>query len=185
MQEAAKTFMRRKLVLESKTPQSGAYYWYPQPKNGKIDWDILTFYDSQYDGNTEHSKIWVEVLQTLSMKWNKDFDALRRRLGHHYTALPRGRVNKVKMKRPEGGYGPGYTICYGGQVPEIPDSRVLNIVKRLFVLKDALVQEIEDEHEHILPDDLRVFEKVFGKIGLVADTSMADAMYADFEADYE
>ena len=147
MREAARNYKRR-LVTESRIPQTGAYWWVPL-KSGK--WEILPFYDSDYDGNTMHDRMWREVLDKLSIEWNKPIDAFRS-IRSKYTALPRGRVSRA-IKRG----GPVFNILHGSDGPG-DMSRVL----RVFNLTNVEHVVMDDEHEAMIPGDPEALQRILG-----------------------
>lgn len=106
---------RRHTIKESRNPQTGAYWWVPKPADGGLKWRLLEFYDAEYD-DTLHFELWPQVLELLALWWQKDYRVLERYLDVNYTALPRGRVNEIKLWRPTGDVK-GWSIFHGNDAP--------------------------------------------------------------------
>lgn len=156
MREAVRQHDRR-IILESRNPQSGAYWFIPLP-DGK--WDIETFYDSQFE-DTPHDQMWSRyVVERLATIWGKDHNWLRRVIGDNYTGLPRGRVSKVNHDA-----GIGYTIVHGDDFPKgCSITGVLNAFNlRAFQRAHPdLVNIYKDHHETMISGDPRRVQKALG-----------------------
>ncbi len=159
LRETRRRFRSRKTLLEASGPLTGAYYWYPKkgPNNTISDWDLMSFYDQEYNGDTLHEAMWPEMLQGIAIEWGLDYRILSARLRAAYTGLPRGRVSL--------GLGTGgadrYNILHGNDAP--PPNGIRRIIVSFnltkFMNRDMVVP-VFDEHETCLPDDVVLFRKV-------------------------
>lgn len=163
--------IRNRAILESRIPQSGAYWWIPTPDG---DWTMDVYYDSEHRGNTMHDRIWRRhVIEKLAVLWGKDPDWLKRAIGDNYTGLPRGRVNKVQD---------GFTIVHGNDAP-VKDvvTKIMNAfnLRTYFRAHPDKVRAFEDEHETMLQGDPDVVQKALG-----TDLGLKGSFHADFDDDY-
>lgn len=155
--------MRILAIMESRVPQSGAYWWIPLPDG---NWTIEVFYDSEYNGDTPHDDLWRRyVVERLAILWNKSPEVLRRRIGDNYTGLPRGRVSKVSG---------GWTIVHGNDAPALSKGirGVINAFNLRMVDRSNLMI-MDDDHERMMPGDPEAVQKALGAdLGLRADFTM-------------
>ena len=94
--------------------------------------------------------MWPYVLERLAPAWGKDPVSLKRLLGDHYYALPRGRVS-----RPKG----NCLILHGNDAPS-PAWKEIVIAR--FNLNGLRVRAPWDEHEQTLRDDVLALEEALG-----------------------
>lgn len=163
--------IRNRAIIESKVPQSGAYWWLPTPDGG---WELEVFYDSEYRGNTMHDIMWRKyVLDRLAILWNKDPQKLRRQIGDNYAGLPRGRVGKAMGK---------FVVSHGD---DAPIKNGLKKVLAAFNLSGLArtdpkkVQTAADEHETMLAGDPDAVQRALGvKLGLKGSYGSSAGMRA-------
>jgi len=134
--------MRDNLVLESKVPQEGAYWWLPRPDG---EWDLDAYYESEFGEGYQnlHIELWPNyVLDRLALLWKKDLKELQEQIGNAYTGLPRGRVSK----------GQSYGIYHGNDSP-VEDwiKRIVAAFNLQAMVRQQNVREVFDEHEVMLP----------------------------------
>lgn len=156
MREAVRRH-NHKLIKESRTPQSGAYWFIPLPDGS---WDIEAFYDSQFS-DTPHDQMWSRyVVERLATIWGKDHNWLRRVIGDNYTGLPRGRVNRILLNDE-----PGFSIVHGNDFPKgCSISGVLNVfnLKSFQRAHPDQVQIYYDHHETMISGDPKRVQKALG-----------------------
>lgn len=165
MREAVRR-QRTRAILESKVPQSGAYWWLPTPKGR---WTMEVFYDSEFNNATPHDEIWrIYVVERLATLWGKDPDRLRRSIADNYAGLPRGRVNKLRDS---------WTIVHGNDAPK--GTRGVEGVINAFSLRAVItadedaVKVYEDEHEKMMPGDPEAVQRALGvDLGLKGEFAM-------------
>jgi hypothetical protein len=132
-------------------PLDGAYYWLPTPTTtDSISWSLVTCHDVRLWDGISHREFWPSMLERLAPAWGKDPVSLKRRLGDHYYALPRGRVTRPGGK---------YLILHGNDAPA-PAWRTM-VVDR-FRLHGLQVKTPRDEHEQALRDDVLALEEALG-----------------------
>ncbi len=150
--------IRNKIILESKVPQSGAYWWIPKPDG---TWELDPYYDSDFRGNTMHDKMWKYVVEKLAIYWNKEPQKLLRRLRDNYAGLPRGRIGKIGVSR----YGlGGWVVSHGDDAP-IPDglNKVLSAFNLIAINKAGKVKIAPDDHEQMMEGDPEAVQQAIGK----------------------
>jgi hypothetical protein len=114
---------------------------------------LLPCHDLNVWDGISHRELWPSVLDDLKGLWDRAHEPLKRRLGDHYYALPRGRVTRPKGR---------YAILHGRDSPA-PGLR--EIVFDRFRLHRFQVRTPRDGHERALRDDVLALEDVLG-IGL-------------------
>lgn len=159
---------RTKAILESRAPQSGAYWWVPTPDGS---WYLETFFDSEFAGNTMHDFIWRRyMMDVLGVLWNKDPRKLARVIGDEYTGLPRGRVNKV---------GNGFTVVHGGDAPvRNAEDKIISTFNLYRAYKDGNVKFMDDEHETMMAGDPEAVQQALG-----VDLGLSGSFHPDFADD--
>ena len=133
---------------DHENPLTGAYFWFPRPRQDALAWDLVTCHDFAVRDNISHREFWLNVLEHLATAWSRDPAALKRLLGDHYYGLPRGRITHPKS---------GYLIVHGDDAPV---RGWLTLVKRKFRLKR--VKPEFDDHERMLVEDLTAVEEALG-----------------------
>jgi hypothetical protein len=113
----------------------------------------VSFYEADYPNDNDHTTVWPEVLEYLGHKWGKDSNVLKRRLGDNYTALPRGRVTRTKVRGVI-----TYNLMMGNDSPIPVDG-----IKRAFNLQEANVRVIYDVHENMAFGDPEELQRVLGQ----------------------
>lgn len=159
---------RRKIIQESRIPTTGAYWWLPIPLHGPqrakegIKWDMATFYDNDYNGDTLHMERWPEVLELLAIKWARDPDILKKYLKTYYTGLPRGRVERIADDQ-NGNTITVYTIAHGNDNP--PGTNIDGVINafNLRPLKHAgRLRVYISPHETMDKNDMRRVQTALG-----------------------
>ena len=157
---------RRKTIRESRAPQTGAYWWVPQMVDGKPKWEIVEYFDADYNDNTLHMEMWDHVLELIAIQWQKDPRILIKYLGNHYSGLPRGRVGERMINR-DGKSIKGWVVAHGDDSPVQNGERV---ILRHFNLSGAAmdnrVEFMFDEHEQMDSSDCKRVQAVLGNLGL-------------------
>jgi len=171
--------IRNRAIIESKVPQSGAYWWLPTP-DGK--WELDVYYDSEFRGNTMHDIMWTKyVLDRLSILWNKDPAKLKRAVGDNYAGLPRGRVGKIMG---------GFVLSHGDDAPiKNGPKKVLAAfnLSGLVRTDSKKVRVAVDEHETMLAGDPEAVQKALqADLGLKGNDMALDFEYDedDYDAEY-
>ena len=143
--------VRNKVILESKVPQSGAYWWVPKPDGS---WELDVYYDSDFKDNTMHDKMWRYVVDKLAVYWEKDQEKLLRRLKDNYTGLPRGRVGRAGK----------WVVSHGDDAP-VPNGigKVLSAFNLISLEKAGKVMVAPDVHESMMVGDPEAVQKALGK----------------------
>lgn len=170
MRLAVRTIHNRAIV-ESKAPQSGAYWWLPTPDG---QWELDVYYDSDFRGDTMHDRMWRKyVVERLAILWDKDLIKLGRAIGNKYAGLPRGRVGKAMGR---------YVLSHGGDAPIANGLRkVISAFNLTALLKSNnnsvhdRVHVSEDEHEHMLFGDPEAVQQALG-----VDLGLKGSFSADF-----
>lgn len=131
----------------------GAFYWSPaREPAGRISWRLLTCHDLRRWDGISHRELWPSVLDHLAATWDKDPAVLRRRLGDHYYALPRGRVTHPRGR---------YLILHGNDAP-VAGLAWKRIMIDRYRLDGMPLATPHDEHERTLREDVLSFEESFG-----------------------
>jgi len=157
MRVAVRNF-RNRAIVESKVPQTGAYWWLPTPDGG---WELDVYYDSEFKSNTMHTDMWHKyVLDRLAILWNKDPQKLRRQLKHDYTGLPRGRVSRGGFK------GGVYYVSHGDNTP-VRDGlkKVIAAFNLAGIARNdpKAVRIAQDEHETAIAGHPEAVQMAIGK----------------------
>lgn len=161
--------IRNRAILESRTPQTGAYWWMPTP-DGK--WVLDAYYDSEFRNNTMHDIIWRKyALDRLAVLWDKDSDKLRRLIGDKYAGLPRGRVSKAMG---------GIVVSHGDDVPITNGMKKVLGVFNLSGLNAKKVRVSPDDHENMMPGDPEAVQEVIG-----VDLGLRGSFHMDFDDDFD
>lgn len=170
----------RKTIRESRAPQSGAYWWFPQPAGNKVKWSVIEFFDSDYHDNTLHMDLWPNVLELLAIKWQKNAKALYRSLSDNYTALPRGRVNAGVAD--DGSRIPKvWYVVHGNDTPK---GASMDSVLVAFNLPAARVKLSFDHHEQMDPEDCRQLQSALGVDLGLKGVDQSELVYSEFDDNY-
>lgn len=131
-------------------PLTGAYYWVPSPAPEGVAWSLTTCHDLEIWDGISHREFWPHILEILADAWNKDAEALKRRLRDHHTGLPRGRVVHAK---------PDHAILHDN---EAPAADWVEQVKSRFRLPE--IPALVEYHalEKMSRDDFREVQKALG-----------------------
>ena len=129
---------------------TGGYYWFPIPGDGLLSWEVLSCHELGHDAEVGHIDLWPSVIDRLAEEWRKDARFLRRELRDCYAGLPRGRVTRPEDRS---------LVLHG---KDAPVSDWLARVIRRFDLDRRSVRVLYDEHERMLPADLRLMAEVLG-----------------------
>jgi len=171
--------IRNRAIIESKVPQSGAYWWLPRPDG---QWELDVYYDSEFRGNTMHDIMWKKyVLDRLAILWDKDPAKLRRAIGDNYAGLPRGRVGKIMG---------GFVLSHGDDAPIKNGLRkVLSAfnLSALAKIDPKKVKVAADEHETMLAGDPEAVQQTIqADLGLKGKSMALDFDYDedDYDDDY-
>lgn len=160
--EAARKYRQAKILVESKAPQQGAFWFVPNGSN----WDIYSFFESNYP-NTDHSMIWSRYLSKII------FDKPSIELRNAYAGLPRGRVVKLRDK---------YIIYFGNDLPNGKSS--LKIIGREFNLPKY--SAVFEEHEQMIPEHYWTIKHAIGgdyKLKEPPRVDFGDDDYDDWDDD--
>jgi hypothetical protein len=115
-----------------------------------VSWEVLTCHDLGFGAEIGHIDLWPALTDRLAEVWRRDRGALARRLGNHYTGLPRGRVGD-----PDG----RFLVCHGNDAPV---GNWKSRVRRAFGLESRPLKAVFDEHETTLEEDRRKLEAILG-----------------------
>lgn len=132
------------------TGLTGAYYWLPKPCDKGVAWDVMTSHALGFDAEAGHVEMWGEVVVRLASVWDKDVDALSRKLRNCPYGLPRGRVTRPAKR---------FLVLHGG---DSPCADGLEPVLVAFGLRHHFVRVVFDEHERTLEEDRMRVTKALG-----------------------
>lgn len=132
-------------------PRTGPYYWVPVPnKQADVTWRLMEFFDRDdaEGGQIMHTQVWLDVLDYLALKWNRDAKILNREIGECVYGLPRGRVTRMSS----GQHG----IAQGNDNP-VADWEAR--IKRVYNLTAVTTKVYFDEHERMMPTHPEAIQK--------------------------
>jgi hypothetical protein len=155
---AALTASQDRILLETKEPQTGIFWWVPSKKG----WQIIAFFDTQF-GEPDHRKVWRMWANTIL---GKDDVHAPTNVALARCGLPRGRVRKIRPRRRGlGPTTPRWLIFHGNDSPVRNAVRL--IVSRFNLPNDGYCLEF-DHHECMLREDVATIAKYLGRdLGLL------------------
>jgi len=163
--------INKRLLKEVYSPESGAFWWVPS----KRKWDLLYFYDSDYDV-TDHIILWKYVVEKLAENYKLDPKALYNRIKNNYAGLPRGRVNKIANNK--------YTLVHGNDAPKGCNMNKVLSAFKLVAIKEN-VRILYDEHETMIEGDPEAVQAAIKvNLGLKGLRANMDDYYDDCQASY-
>ncbi len=164
MVEAERRARQRKIVLESRAPQAGAFWFIPQDDK----WEIYSFFESNHASSTDHYLMWAKYVAPLLIP-NPP-----RAVKNAYAGLPRGRV----VVYPNG----TAKIFHGDDLPE-GETSILKVARE-FNLPRGKYKAVFEAHERMLPDDYRVIKQAL-RHNLQLAAPVANQHDADFFDDFD
>lgn len=133
---------------------TGGYYWFPFPDIDSVTWQVLPCHELGCDADVGHVDLWALVIDRLATAWQRDGRVLKKRLKNNYTGLPRGRVTQVRNR----------LMIFHGEDSPVADWKPMVVSKS--DLDQLSVKVTFDEHERMIPEDLRRVNEVLGlKVG--------------------
>ena len=136
---------------QSSEALTGGYFWFPAPRDGQVEWSVLTCHDLGFDATESHSDMWPSVIERLACARGREVVPLRERLELCCYGLPRGRITQP---------GGRFLLIHGDDAP-VSDWRTR--VLRRFQLNRRSVGLCYTEHERTFAEHRTA---VFGEFGL-------------------
>ena len=136
---------------QSREALTGGYFWFTAPRDGQVEWSVLTCHDLGFDATESHSDMWPSVIERLACAWGREVAPLRKRLELCCYGLPRGRITQP---------GGRFLLLHGEDAP-IADWRAPVLTR--FRLAHRSVRLLNDEHEET---SIQHRTTVFGEFGL-------------------
>lgn len=163
MVEAERKARQRKIVLESKAPQAGAFWFIPVDNR----WEIYSFFESNHP-QTDHTMLWAKYIAPMLVPKPSI------QVKHAYAGLPRGRVVLLKN---------GASVIYHGD--DLPGGEIsIAKVAREFNLPRDKYKAIFEAHERMLPEDYKVIQQAL-KYKAKLSAPVANQHDAEFFDDYD
>jgi hypothetical protein len=137
--ETIRLDQQSRLLKESKSPQTGIYWWVPV----KDSWRLESFFDSEY-GQAYHKEVWELYAATILGIDNAE---VPQDVREAYHGLPRGRISKHKGDR--------YLILHGSDSP-VDDFKTV-VMSRFHLLPNRTAASY-DSHEIMLDDEAEIIK---------------------------